>query len=58
MPVQRRSIEDDQVVQTLTVNGADQPLDVRCTHAAAACCGVYRAFWILRGIFGSFKLKR
>jgi hypothetical protein len=29
MPVQRRSIDDDQVVQTLTANRADYPLDVR-----------------------------
>ena len=29
MPVQRRSIDDDQVVQTLTVNRSDNPLDVR-----------------------------
>ena len=29
MPVHRRSIDDDQVVQTLTANRADHPLDVR-----------------------------
>ena len=29
MPVQRRSIDDDQVVQTLTANRADHPLDIR-----------------------------
>jgi hypothetical protein len=33
MPVQRRSIDDDQEVQTLTANGADHPLDVRAAAA-------------------------